>query len=394
MPIVNRIAAFHDEMTGWRRHLHAHPELGFEEQATAAFVADRLREFGVDEVHTGLAGTGVVGVLRAGSGHGSVGLRADMDALPIQEETGFAWASTVAGRMHACGHDGHTAMLLGAAKYLAETRNFAGTVYLIFQPAEEVGGACASGGARMVAEGLFERFPTERVFGLHNQPPLPVGRFAIHPGPALASIDDFVIALHGKGGHAAKPHLGRDPLVAGCQIVQALQALAARELDPIDSAVVAVTRFHCGEAFNVVAERAELGGTVRAIGPETRARLEQRVGEIAQGIASAAGVTATVEYRRGYPPLANHPTEAAMCAAAAAEIAGADAVDRDPPAMLVAEDFAFMLERKPGAYILMGIGRAEEGRFPHTPIYDFNDEALPIGASYWARLVEQLLPQT
>lgn len=316
-----------------------------------------------------------------------------MDALPIQEETGFPWASTHPGKMHACGHDGHTAMLVGAARYLAETRNFDGTVYVIFQPAEKVGGACASGGARMLAEGPFERFPAERVFGLHNQPPLPVGRFAVHPGPALASVDDFVITIRGKGGHAAKPHLGRDPLVAGCQIVQALQALVAREVDPIDSAVVAVTRFHCGEAFNVVAETAELGGTVRVFKPVIRTVLERRLGEIATSVAAAMGVAASLEYRRGYPPLANRAEEAAMAGDAAAEIVGEADVDRDPSPMMVAEDFAFLLQAMPGAYILMGIGRAEEGRLPHTPIYDFNDEALPIGASYRARLVERLLPR-
>jgi amidohydrolase len=393
MPIVNRIAAFHDEMTAWRRHLHAHPELGFEETRTAAFVADKLKAFGVDEAHTGLAGTGVVGVVRAGSGQRAIGLRADMDALPIQEETGFPWASTHPGKMHACGHDGHTAMLLGAARHLAETRNFDGTVYLIFQPAEEVGGACRSGGARMLVEGLFERFPAERVFGLHNWPELPVGQFAMRPGPVMASVDDFVITIRGQGGHAAMPHLGRDPLVAGCQIVQALQSLVARELDPIDNAVVAVTRFHCGEAFNVVAETAELGGTVRAFRAATRTTLERRIGEIAQSIAIAMGVSATVDYRRGYPATVNEAGSTTLAAEAAADIVGASAIDHEPQPVMCAEDFAFMLETRPGAYIWMGIGGAEEGRFPHTPIYDFNDEALPLGASYWARLVERLLPR-
>ncbi len=393
VPIVNRVAGLQAEMTAWRRHLHAHPELGFEEHGTSAFVADKLRGFGVDEVHTGMAGTGVVGVLRAGSGRRSIALRADIDALPIHEHTGLAWASTHPGRMHACGHDGHTAMLLGAARYLAETRNFDGTVHLVFQPAEEVGG-CDSGGARMLAEGLFERFPSEAVYGLHNHP-TPVGSFGVRPGPALASNDDFVLTLRGKGGHAARPHLGRDPLAAGCQLVAALQNLVARELDPLDSAVVSVTRFHCGgEALNVIAGSAEIAGTIRTLRPETRATLERRLREIASGIEAATGVTVEVDYRRGYPPLHNHAAEASKVAAVAAEIVGDGNVDPATPPLMAAEDFAFMLERKPGAYVLMGIGGADEGKFVHTPIYDFNDEALPIGASYWVRLVERSLPRS
>ncbi len=393
MPIVNRVAGFHADMTAWRRHLHAHPELGFEEHGTAAFVAGKLREFGVDEVHTGLAGTGIVAVLRAGSGRRSIALRADMDALPIHEETGAPWASTHPGRMHACGHDGHTAMLLGAARYLAETRNFDGTVHLVFQPAEEIGGAGSSGGARMLAEGLFERFPVEAVYGLHNHP-TPVGSFAVHAGAALASVDDFVITLRGKGGHAARPHLTRDPLTAGCQVVAALQNLVSREVDPLDSAVVSVTRFHCGEAFNVIAETAEIGGTVRTLRPPTRSTLERRLQEIAAGIGAATGLAAQLDYRLGYPPLHNHAAEATIVAAVAAEIVGETNIDLSPPPLMAAEDFAFMLERKPGAYVLMGVGGADEGKFVHTPIYDFNDDALPIGVSYWVRLVERSLPRT
>ena len=392
MPIVNRIAAFQDEMTEWRRHLHAHPELGFEEHATSAFVARKLREFGVDEVHTGLAATGVVGVLRAGSGQGSIGLRADMDALPIQEETGAAWASTVPGKMHACGHDGHTAMLLGAARYLAETRNFTGTVYLIFQPAEELGGEGTSGGSRMVAEGLFDRFPAERVFGLHNWPELPPGEFAMCSGPSMAAVDEFTFTLRGKGGHAAMPHQCRDTLLAGCQIVQALQSIVARELDPIDRAVVSVTRFHCGTAFNVIAETAEIGGTVRTFKPETRTMIERRLESIAGAIGAAFGVTVTMAFERGYPPTVNDAAMAALGADVAAEIVGDAAVDRAPEPVMGAEDFAFMLEKVPGAYIWMGMGGGPAGRYCHTPIYDFDDATLPIGASYWARLAERLLP--
>jgi hippurate hydrolase len=388
MPVLDRIAGFHDKMAAWRRHLHQAPELGFEEHKTAAFVADKLKSFGVDEVHTGIAGTGVVGVLRAGTRGGSVGLRADLDALPIREETGLPWASRTEGKMHACGHDGHTAMLLGAARYLAETRDFDGTVYLIFQPAEEVGG-----GERMVAAGLFERFPAERVFGLHNRPQLPVGRFAMRAGPAYAGCDDFTIRLEGRGGHAGWPHLGRDPIVAGAQLVLALQALVARQVDPLDQAVVSVTRHAGGDAHNVIPGAVELWGTVRTYRPETRDFLRLRLAEIMEGIAAVAGVGACLTYVSSLPPLMNGREDAAFGADIAVEVVGEAGVDRDPPPVMSAEDFAFMLQAKPGALVWMGIGRAEEGRLIHTPAYDFNDEALPYGASYWVRLAERFLAQ-
>ena len=392
MPILNRIAAFHDAMTAWRRHLHAHPELGFAESRTAAFVAEKLESFGIDEVHTGLAGTGVVGVVRAGSAARAIGLRADLDALPIEEATGAPWASTAPGKMHACGHDGHTAMLLGAARYLAETRGFDGTVHLIFQPAEEVGGE-HSGARRMLDEGLLERFPAERVFGLHNSPRLPLGRFAVRKGPAMAAVDDFRIAVTGKGCHAAFPHHGRDPIAVGCQIAQALQTLVAREIDPLDGAVVALTRFIAGKAYNVVPETAELGGTVRTLRPETRALLERRLREIADGFAAAAGATASLGYRRGYPAVSNSPREAELVADVAAALVGEANVDRDPLPVMAAEDFAFLLQARPGAFVHLGIGGGEQGKMVHSPIYDFNDAALPLGASYWALLVERLLPR-
>jgi amidohydrolase len=386
MTILDRIGAFHDGMAGWRRHLHQNPELGFEEHETAAFVADKLKSFGVDEVHIGIAGTGIVGLLRAGTGERSIGLRADLDALPIREETGLPWASRAEGKMHACGHDGHTAMLLGAARYLAETRDFDGTVYLIFQPAEEIGG-----GERMVAAGLFERFPVERVFGLHNRPQLPVGQFAMRAGPAYAGYDDFTIRLDGRGCHAGWPHLGRDPIVAGAQLVLALQTLVARQVDPLDQAVVSVTRHAGGEGHNVIPGAVELWGTVRTYRPETREFLCRRLAEVAEGVATVSGVGASLTYVSSLPPLVNGREDAAFGADIAAEIVGEAGVDRDPPPVMSAEDFAFMLQAKPGALVWMGIGRAEEGRLIHTPVYDFNDEALPYGAGYWARLTERFL---
>ncbi len=389
MPIVNRIAEYQDELTAWRRHLHEHPELGFEEVVTSAFVAEKLRAFGVDEVHTGVGRTGVVAVIHGSAGGRRIGLRADMDALPIQEETSLPWASKSAGRMHACGHDGHTTMLLGAAKYLVETRNFAGTVYLIFQPAEEGGG----GGRVMVGDGLFERFPAEQVFGLHNWPYAPTGSFAMCKGPAMASSDEFTIELIGTGCHAAWPHLGRDPVVAAAALVQSLQALVSREVDPVDNAVISVTRIAGGEAYNIVPERVELWGTIRTFREETRARLVRRVAQVAEGVAAAHGLEVRVRMVEGYPATVNTPREALLGADAAAEIVGEAQVERDPPPCMGSEDFAFMLQQRPGSYIWMGTGADGPDRQLHSPYYDFNDEALPYGVSYWVRLVERLLPK-
>jgi hippurate hydrolase len=388
MAIINRIGDFHDEMTAWRRDLHAHPELGFEETRTSAVVADKLRAFGLDEVHTGLAKTGVVGVLKAGAGGRAIGLRADMDALPIEEATGVPYASTHPGRMHACGHDGHTTMLLGAARYLAETRNFAGTVYFIFQPAEEM----RAGGRVMIEEGLFERFPAEQVFGMHNWPRLPLGQFAMRPGPVMAAADRIEIRLTGRGGHGAMPHFAHDPVIAGAQIVSALQTIVARNADPIDRAVVSITQFHAGDTDNVIPHTAMLGGTARSFTPQMRDLIERRIGEIGRGIAQALGVEAVVTYERGYPATVNTEAETELAAAAAAAVVGADKVDRAPMPVMGAEDFAFLLEQRPGSYVFIGNGGGEDAPMVHHPQYNFNDEALPYGASYWAKLVEQILP--
>ncbi len=388
MAIHRQIEELHPEMTAWRRDLHAHPETAFEEHRTSDFVAGKLESFGI-EVVRGLAGTGVIGVLKgAREGKGAVGLRADMDALHIHEETNQPHASKVPGKMHACGHDGHTAMLLGAARYLAETRNFDGTVYLIFQPAEE-----GEGGARvMIEEGLFERFPMRRVFGLHNWPGMPVDSFAIRPGALMAASDRFTITLNGRGSHAAMPQLSRDPVFGAAQLVLALQSIVAREVDPNEQAVVSVTQLQGGDTFNVIPSSVFLCGTARSFTPEVRDLIERRMGEITQGIAAALGMTAEFAYERGYPPTVNHEAETELAAEAAAEIVGAGNVDRAPPPRTGAEDFAFMLERTPGSYILMGNGPADGERLLHNPNYDFNDESLPVGASYWARLVERVLP--
>jgi hippurate hydrolase len=388
MAIINRIGDFQDEMTAWRRDLHAHPEFGFEEVRTAGLVADRLRSFGLDEVHTGIARTGVVGVLKGGTGRGAIGLRADMDALPIQETTGRAYASTVPGKMHACGHDGHTAMLLGAARYLAETRHFDGTVYFIFQPAEELEG----GGRVMVEEGLFERFPTARVFGLHNWPRAPLGSFGVRPGPIMAAADRVEIKVAGQGGHGAMPHLCCDPLVAAAQIVVALQTIVGRNLDPVAQGVVSITQFHGGDADNVIPQAVTLRGTCRSFTAEVRELIERRIDEIARGIAAAHQVVAEATYMPGYPATVNTAAEATLAADAAADVVGEDRVDRTVAPVMGAEDFAFMLERTPGAYIFMGGGGDDGAPMLHSPDYDFNDEALSYGASYWARLVERLLP--
>jgi amidohydrolase len=386
MPIVNRIAAFHEDMTAWRRRIHAHPETAFQEHLTAEFVAGKLAEFGL-EVHRGLAGTGVIGTLKVGSAKRSIGLRADMDALHIHEANGFAHRSTNEGKMHACGHDGHTTMLLGAARYLAETRRFDGTVHFIFQPAEEGEG----GGRAMVEQGLFESFPVEAVYGMHNWPGLPVGRFAVRPGPMMASGDTFEITITGKGAHAAMPHQGIDPIVVGAEIVGALQTIASRQASPLDSVVVSVAQFHAGHAHNVIPPQAVLTGTARSFKPALRDMLEASVRRIAEGMAAAHGAEASVIYDRRYPPTINSERETEIAAAAMAEVAGPDNVERDLPPTMGSEDFAFMLEARPGAYVWIGNGGDGSGPGLHHPAYDFNDEILPLGASYWARLVERTL---
>src|SRR5215210_5393269 len=336
MPIIERIADMQAEVAAWRRDIHAHPEILFDVHRTAASVADKLKSFGCDEVVTGIGRTGVVGVIRGKKGGGSraIGLRADMDALPIEEATGLSYASTVPGKMHACGHDGHTAMLLGAARYLAETRNFDGTAVVIFQPAEEGGG----GGDAMVKDGLMERFGVQEVFGMHNMPGIPVGRFAIRPGPMMAAADRFTITIEGRGGHAARPHDCVDPVLVGSQVVTALQSIVARGVDPLDAAVVSVTMFRAGDAYNVIPQTATLGGTVRTLSEQVRDFCEARVKAVAETVASAFGATARVDYSRGYPVTRNTPEHAAFMASVAAEVAGEGAVDADIPPLMGAED--------------------------------------------------------
>ena len=382
MPVIPAIAALQDEMTAWRRHLHAHPELAFQEHETAAFVAEKLESFGID-VYRGIGGTGVVGTLATGEG-GAIGLRADMDALPIHEEGALAHRSVNAGRMHACGHDGHTAMLLGAARYLAETRRFSGTVQFIFQPAEEL-----EGGARvMVEDGLFERFPVDAVYGLHNWPAQPAGIFGIGDGPVMACCDTFELTIEGRGGHGAMPHLADDPIVVAAEVVTALQTLASRRTDPLDSLVVSVTGITAGDSFNVIPGRAVLRGTVRAFLPSVRDAVEPAIRRLAEGIAGAHGITAKLDYHRRYPPTVNHAQETRIAARAAEAVVGAEAVERKPTPSTGAEDFSFMLERKPGSYVWLGSGREGDNPPLHNACYDFNDTVLPVGASWWASLVE------
>jgi hippurate hydrolase len=387
MPIINRIAEYQNEMTAWRRHIHKHPETAFEEHQTSDYVALRLHEFGID-VHRGLAGTGVVGTLKGGKGDGpAIGLRADMDALDIEEKNDIDYKSENPGKMHACGHDGHSTMLLGAAKYLSETKNFAGTVHFIFQPAEENEG----GGRVMIEEGLFEKFPVESVYGMHNMPGIPVGEFAIRPGPIMASFDIFEITLTGTGTHAALPQLGRDAVVAASQLVTALQTIASRTVSPFDAAVVSVTQIHTGDTWNVIPEEAVIRGTTRAFKEEIQTHMETEIRRIADGIAATFGVTAQVHYERRYPPTINDAAETDLTAGIAREIAGNDMVSLDKDPMMGAEDFAFMLNEKPGAYMWIGNGPRDGGCMLHNPHYDFNDEVLPLGASYWAKLVETRL---
>jgi hippurate hydrolase len=381
-----QVATVLPEMIALRHRIHQHPELAFEEHLTSDLVAERLAAWGYD-VYRGLGRTGVVGTLRHGSGAKAIGLRADMDALPITEATGLPYASRHAGRMHACGHDGHTATLLAAARVLAQTRAFSGTLHLIFQPAEEGPG----GAQRMIDEGLFERFPCDAVFALHNAPGQPVGTLAFRSGPTLASADRVLITLRGTGGHGAMPHHAQDPIVAGASLVLALQSIVARNVDPLASAVVTVGLFQAGTANNVIPGRATLELSVRALDREVRALLRRRIHELAQAQAASLGVTAEVDYQDGYPVLVNTPAETAFAQQVAIELLGRERVLLDKPPVMGSEDFAFMLERRPGCYFFLGNGDGEGSCMVHNPGYDFNDAAMETGAAFWALLVQRFL---
>ena len=388
MPVINRVADLQPDIQAWRRDIHEHPELLYDVHRTAAFVAERLREFGCDEVAMGLGRTGVVGVIRgrkpAGKGDiKGIGLRADMDALPIEEATNLPYASRTPGKMHACGHDGHTAMLLGAARYLAETRNFAGDAVVIFQPAEE-GGA---GAAAMIKDGLMDRFPIDQVYGMHNGPGIPVGSFAIRPGPIMAATDSIDIQIEGLGGHAARPHICIDSVLAGAQLITALQSIVSRSVDPLESAVISICEFHAGHARNVIPQTAELKGTVRTLTVEMRKLIEKRVREVVAGVARMTGTKIDLKYERGYPVVVNHASQTDFATQVAKEIAG-DANVREMAPMMGAEDFAYMLEQRPGAFIFCGNG---DSAGLHHPAYNFNDDAIVFGTSYWVKLVENTL---
>ena len=388
MSVPPRIAGLHPEIIAWRRDLHAHPELLFDVQRTAGVVADKLKTFGCDDVVTGIGRTGVVGVIRGrkqgASADRVIGLRADMDALPIAEQTNLPYRSTVPGKMHACGHDGHTSMLLGAAKYLAATRDFAGTAVVIFQPAEEGGG----GGREMVRDGVMERFAIEEVYGMHNAPGLPVGAFAIRPGAMLAASDRILIDIEGHGGHAAKPHKCVDTVLVGAQIINQIQSIVARNVDPIESAVVSICVFQAGDTGNVIPQTAHLRGTARSLTPAVRDRLEQRLHEIVEGTARLYGASAKLTYHRDYPVTRNHERQTAFAVSVAAQVAGGERVDAAAAPVMGGEDFSFMLEARPGAFIFVGNGNSQG---LHHPAYDFNDDVIPIGTSYWVRLAETAL---
>ena len=389
MGAIEELGRYLPQMTAWRRHIHQNPETAFEEVGTAAFVAERLRAFGVDAVHEGIAKTGVVGVIKAGTSERAIGLRADLDALDMQEGTGVAWASKTPGKHHACGHDGHTTMLLGAARHLAATRDFDGTVYVIFQPAEENEG----GGRVMVEEGLFERFPMASVYGMHNIPGMEAGTFAIRPGPMMASYDIFEITITGRGAHGAMPHHGIDPITTGAELVQKLQTIVSRNVDPLEPAVLSVTKFHSGTAWNIIPNEAVIGGTVRAFSEAVQTQVEQRIRELCEGTALSHGATISVRYERRYPPTVNTSAEAALCASVAASLVGADRVKRELKPAMGSEDFAWMLQARPGAYMWLGNGTGTVGGcMVHNPGYDFNDAVLPIGAAYWVRLAQTALP--
>jgi amidohydrolase len=386
MPISAAINDLVPEVLTWRRELHQNPEIMYDVEETAKFVAERLRAFGCDEVKTAVGRTGVVGVIRGakGSSSRSIGLRADMDALPIEEETNLPYRSRTPGKMHACGHDGHTAMLLGAAQRLAATRDFAGNAIVIFQPAEE-GGA---GAMAMIDDGLLDQFGIEQVYGMHNWPGSPVGAFGLRKGPLMAAADEITITIEGKGGHGAMPHLCIDPVMVGAQIITALQTITSRNVDPLDSSVISITQFRAGTANNIIPQSAWLNGTVRTLKPATRDMVEKRIHAIATALAAASGATARVEYRRGYPPTINHSAETDFAASIARKVAGDARVDVNAPPTMGSEDFSFMLEARPGAFIFIGNG---DSATLHHPSYDFNDEVLPYGMSYWVELVETAL---
>jgi len=388
MHTIDAIERFQPDMQAWRRDIHAHPETAFEEHRTAQLVADKLREFGL-EVETGIAGTGVVGTLTRGRGNRAIGLRADLDALPIVEQNTFDHASKHPGRMHACGHDGRTTMLLGAARYLAEAGDFEGTVNFIFQPAEENEG----GGRAMIEAGLFDKYPVESVFGMHNIPGMAVGTFAIRPGPMMAAFDIFRLTVTGRGGHAAMPQFAIDPILIGAKIIEAFQSIVSRSVDPQDAAVISVTQFHGGDAYNVIPDAVEIHGCTRCFSPKVQAMMEQKMRTQAEQICAAFGASATFYYEKRYPPTVNAQAETEMAAKAAASVVGAERVNLNPKPAMGSEDFAYMLQAKPGSYIWIGNGDGEGSCMVHNPSYDFNDAILPIGASYWVKLVEQLLPR-
>lgn len=386
MPILNRAAELQDEVTAWRHHLHEHPEILYDVHDTAAFIIEKLKEFGVDEIVPGIGQTGVVGIIKGrGSETGrTIGLRADMDALPVEEVTGKPWASKIEGRMHACGHDGHTAMLLGAARYLSETRNFNGRIALIFQPAEE-GGA---GALAMVEDGLMERFGIDEVYGMHNMPGIPAGQFAICRGAIMAAPDKFTIRISGRGGHAAQPHRTIDPIAIGAQIVSNLQMIAARNVDPLEAVVVSVTKFQAGSSHNVIPPEALIAGTVRSLNEAVQDMTQERLRQIVEGIAAAHGATAELDYERKCPVTINHDSGYDHALAVARDIVGPANVDPAVAPSMAGEDFAFMLKKRPGAFIFIGNG---ESAGLHNPAYDFNDDIIAQGISYWVRLAEQRL---
>jgi len=385
MPIINRIADFAEDMTAWRQHLHTIPELSFDCPKTAAFIKERLQEFGVDEIHEGIAQTGIVAIINGTGAGRTVGLRADFDALPIDEQTGVEYASTHPGKMHACGHDGHTTMLLGAARYLAETRNFAGRVALIFQPAEEEGG----GAQVMCQEGMMDRFDIAEVYGIHNIPGQEFGAFYTTPGPIMAAVDSFTIQIKGRGGHGAMPHETADPVVAACGIVQAIQTIISRNTHSAQEKVISVTQIHTGSASNIIPDSAMINGTVRTFDKETQDIIHRRLKEIVAGQAASYGVEAELDYETGYPATLNAPDQTEFAASVARAVVGDAKVDANFAKVAGAEDFSYMLEERPGAYLFLGAG---EGAGLHHPKYNFNDEVAPIGASFFVQLVEQMQP--